>query len=50
MASRERTAAHARLVTGRIAARMRSYATATVDQRWQSQLASLDLRLWWGAR
>jgi Protein of unknown function (DUF2786) len=30
-----------------IAAQMRSYSAATVDARWQSQLAALDAQVWW---
>ncbi len=30
-----------------IAARMRGYPKAAVDQRWQAQLTILDARVWW---
>ena len=46
-ARRERTVRHSRLMTDAIAAQMRSYATVTVDRRWQAQLAALDARVWW---
>lgn len=47
MARREHTARHGRLMVDAIAAQMRSYPTATVDQRWRSQLAALDAQVWW---
>jgi Protein of unknown function (DUF2786) len=47
VARRECTASHRRLMVDAIAARMRDYPRATVDQRWQSQLAALDARVWW---
>jgi hypothetical protein len=47
VARREYTARHGRLMVDAIAAQMRSYPTATVDQRWQSQLVALDARVWW---
>jgi hypothetical protein len=47
VARRECSARHGRLMVDAIAARMRGYPTATVDQRWQSQLAVLDARVWW---
>ncbi len=39
--------AHARVVGDAIAAEMRGYAAATVDDRWQAQLIALDARVWW---
>jgi hypothetical protein len=48
VARRERTARHGRLLADAIAARMRDYPAATVDPRWQAQLAALDARVWWG--
>lgn len=42
-----RTARHARLVTDAIAAEMRAYSAATVDDRWQDQLAALGAEVWW---
>ena len=47
VARRECSARHGRLMVDAIAARMRGYPTAAVDQRWQSQLALLDARVWW---
>lgn len=46
-ARRECSARHSRLMVDVIAARMRGYAAATVDQRWRSQLAALDAQVWW---
>ncbi|MEO3828385.1 DUF2786 domain-containing protein [Actinomadura sp. B10D3] len=47
LASRRRTARHARLVTDAIAGEMRAYSAATVDDRWQDQLAALGAEVWW---
>ncbi|BCB84242.1 DUF2786 domain-containing protein [Phytohabitans suffuscus] len=47
MARREHTAQHGRLMVDAIAAQMRGYSRATVDQRWQSQLSALDAQVWW---
>ncbi|WP_213455420.1 DUF2786 domain-containing protein [Rhizomonospora bruguierae] len=47
VARREYTPRNGRLMVDAIAAQMRSYAKATVDRRWQSQLAALDARVWW---
>jgi hypothetical protein len=47
VARREYTTRHGRLMVDAIAAQMRSYSTATVDPRWQSQLAAVDARVWW---
>jgi len=46
-ARREHTARHGRLMVDAIAAQMRGYPPATVDHRWQSQLAALDAQVWW---
>jgi hypothetical protein len=46
-ARRECTARHGRLMVDAIVAQLRSYPAATVDQRWQSQLAALEARVWW---
>jgi hypothetical protein len=46
-ARREHGARHGRLVVDAVAAQMRGYPAATVDQRWQSQLAALDAQVWW---
>jgi hypothetical protein len=40
---------HARLTTDVIAGEMRAYSAATVDERWQVQLATLGARVWWDA-
>ncbi|WP_207946067.1 DUF2786 domain-containing protein [Actinomadura sp. 7K534] len=45
--SRRRTSRHARLVTDAIAAGMRAYADAAVDDRWREQLAVLEADVWW---
>ncbi len=47
VARREYTARHGRLMVDAIAAQMRSYPAATVDRRWQSQVAALDAQVWW---
>jgi hypothetical protein len=47
VARRECGALHGRLMVDGIAARMRGYPNASVDQRWQAQLAALDARVWW---
>ena len=47
VARRECGARHGRLMVDAIAARMRGYPMATVDPRWQSQLAILEARVWW---
>ena len=47
VARRECSARHGRLMVDAIAAQMRGYPSATVDERWQSQLAVLDARVWW---
>ena len=47
VARRECSARHGRLMVDAIAARMCGYPNAAVDQRWQSQLAALDARVWW---
>jgi hypothetical protein len=47
VARREYTMRHGRLMVDAVAAQMRSYSRATVDQRWQSQLAALDAQVWW---
>ncbi|WP_373320626.1 DUF2786 domain-containing protein [Rhizocola hellebori] len=47
MARREHTARHARQMVDAIAAQMRVYAKATVEPRWQAQLAALDAQVWW---
>lgn len=38
---------HARLATDAIAAEMRGYAPATIDDRWAAQLAALGAKPWW---
>jgi len=47
VARREHTARHGHLMVDAIAAQMRGYPAATVDRRWQSQVAALDARVWW---
>jgi len=47
VARRECTARHSRLMVDAIAAQMRGYPTATVDQRWQAQVVALEARVWW---
>nr|WP_245665450.1 hypothetical protein [Actinoplanes subtropicus] len=47
VARRECGARHGRLMVDGIAARMRGYPKAAVDQRWQAQLTILDARVWW---
>ncbi len=47
VARREHAARHGRLLVDAIAAQMRGYGAATVDSRWQSQLTSLDAKVWW---
>jgi hypothetical protein len=38
---------HARMATDAVAAEMRGYATATIDERWEAQLAALGATAWW---
>lgn len=38
---------HARVAADAIAAEMRAYAAATVDERWAAQLTSLGASVWW---
>jgi Protein of unknown function (DUF2786) len=38
---------HARLATDAMAAEMRGYAAATIDDRWAAQLAVLGAKPWW---
>ncbi len=38
---------HARLAADAVAAEMRGYAAATVDDRWATQLAALGAKPWW---
>lgn len=45
--SRQSGARHARMATDVVAAQMRCYASATVDERWQAQLAGLSATAWW---
>ncbi|BCB80881.1 DUF2786 domain-containing protein [Phytohabitans flavus] len=47
VARREYTTQHSQIVVDAIAAQMRSYSRAAVDQRWQSQLTALDAQVWW---
>ena len=45
--ARELDGGHARVACDAIAAEMRGYAAATVDDRWHAQLAALDAQVWW---
>lgn len=47
VARREHTARHGRLLVDAVAAQMRGYPAATVDQRWRAQLVALEARVWW---
>jgi len=38
---------HVQVVVDVIAAQMRGYAAATVDERWEAQLRELDATVWW---
>lgn len=44
---REHGARHGRLAVDLIAAQMRTYPSARVDERWTASLAALDARVWW---
>ncbi|WP_131737501.1 DUF2786 domain-containing protein [Actinomadura roseirufa] len=44
---RRRTARHVRLALDAIAAEMRAYSAATVDDQWREQLAVLGAEVWW---
>lgn len=44
---REHTARHGRLVADAVAGQMRGYSAATVDPRWQAQLAAIEAQVWW---
>ncbi|MEV4456078.1 DUF2786 domain-containing protein [Microbispora sp. NPDC049633] len=48
LVGRRLEARHVRLVTDAVAAEMRAYAAATVDERWLDQLAALGATVWWG--
>ncbi|WP_239393574.1 DUF2786 domain-containing protein [Frankia sp. CiP3] len=45
--SREAGARPARLTVDAIAGQLRRYATATVDERWEAQLAAAEATVWW---
>lgn len=45
---RERDAQGGRVILDAIAAEMRGYAAATVDEGWDAQLRALDANVWWG--
>jgi hypothetical protein len=47
VAQRSYGARHARVVVDVIAAQMRGYAPATVDERWEAQLRELGATVWW---
>ncbi|GAA3749302.1 hypothetical protein HDA32_001159 [Spinactinospora alkalitolerans] len=42
-------AVHGRVAADAVAAQMRRYDAATVDERWEAQLAALDARVWWAS-
>jgi hypothetical protein len=44
---RQHGSGHVRLAVDMIAAQMRGYAAATVDQRWEAQLTALGASVWW---
>jgi len=46
-AGREFGARQARMMADAIAAEMRQYAAATVDESWEAQLTGLGARVWW---
>ena len=46
-ADRELGRRHARLATDVIAAEMRAYSAATVDEQWEAQLTAAGARVWW---
>lgn len=46
-ARRDYGARHVRIATDVIAAEMRGYAAATVDERWEAQLRELGAAVWW---
>jgi hypothetical protein len=48
-AGREKGDSHARMATDMIADEMRSYAAATVDDRWLAQLSALRTEVWRGS-
>ncbi|MEV4294772.1 DUF2786 domain-containing protein [Microbispora rosea] len=48
LAGRRLEARHVRLVTDAVAAEMRAYAAATVDDRWLDQLDAVGATVWWG--
>ncbi len=47
LARRDGGARHARIATDLIAAETRTYALATVDERWEDQLRQLGASVWW---
>lgn len=47
MARREYGSRHARVTVDAIAAQLRAYAAATVDERWEVQLRDLGATVWW---
>jgi Protein of unknown function (DUF2786) len=44
---RQFSARHARLATDAVAAEMRGYASATVDDRWAAQVTAVGAKPWW---
>lgn len=49
LVGRRLEARHVRLATDAIAAEMRAYAAATVDERWLDQMTALGATVWWRA-
>jgi Protein of unknown function (DUF2786) len=47
VARRSLGATQVRMVVDAIAAEMRTYAAATVDERWERQLRALEAQVWW---
>ncbi len=46
-AGRELGAEHAGLTTDMVAAELRAYSAATIDEQWEQQLAALGAQVWW---
>ena len=47
LARRDHGPRHARMACDVIAAQLRQYAAATVDERWRAQLRALEATVWW---
>jgi hypothetical protein len=48
-AGRQFGARHARMATNAVAAEMRGYSAARIDERWEVQLVTLGATAWWGS-